>query len=124
MLKASLLFLPLLGTALLAGAFGTISTDLLNGAHTVAAQANMHQLQTALELYHYKHQAYPNVSGGEALFEELAREGYINRAPARASHFLYEVYDNAQEYTLSLHVADGGEAATDELAASLEAFEE
>lgn len=92
----------LIGTIITVNGIGVLADDIIKDTKSAVNGANIHQLATALELYYFKHQQYPNVNGGEDLSAKLEEEGYIKSKPADPSIFEYQVKNNGQEYDLVL----------------------
>ena len=63
--------------------------------------ADKHQLATALEIYYYDNNSYPNVSGGIELAGLLTEENYISQLKIDGDFFNYEILDNGQNYKLT-----------------------
>ena len=63
--------------------------------------ADKHQLATALEIYYYDNNSYPNISGGIELVGLLAEENYIRQPKIDGDFFNYEILDNGQNYKLT-----------------------
>ena len=68
----------------------------------MTAQANVHQLATAVELYYADNNSYPAVEGGSALVNELEQKGYLASEPLDAEIFAYQVEADGQKYQLSI----------------------
>ena len=92
----------LIGTVVTVNGVILQSEDIINSAKSAANGANLHQLATVVELYYSNHDAYPNVSGGEALVDTLESEGYIRNRPLDPTVFKYEPKNNGQDYELKL----------------------
>lgn len=97
----SLLALGAAAVIVINGISVPIST-ILDTTTSVVNSANTHQLKTALEIYYNDYQAYPDVSGGEALVSVLLEKGFIETAPSNPSVFQYEVLSGGQKYSLKL----------------------
>ena len=93
---------PLVGTTILAGAVSMKSEQVIKNAVAVTAQANVHQLATALELYYSDNNFYPSVEGGPALVNTLEQSGYIASEPLDPKVFSYQVESDGQKYRLSI----------------------
>ena len=98
----STLIAAALGSVLVVNGVMINSDDIINQAKASVNGANVHQLATVIELYYMDHDSYPNVSGGEALVNELATEGYIQNRPLDANSFNYESKLSGQDYSLTL----------------------
>ncbi len=92
-----------LGSVLLINGVLVRTDDVIDQAKASVNGANIHQLATVLELYYSGHDAYPNVSGGEALIEVLETEGYIRNRPLDPKVFDYELIKNGQDFKLKLN---------------------
>lgn len=91
-----------LGTVIMVNGVSTKTDDIIAAAKLAANQANVHQFETALELYYLDHGSYPGVSGGAALVSELKNDGYVTGTPLDPTVFTYTPKDGGQSYTLSL----------------------
>lgn len=91
-----------LGSVLVVNGVVINATDVINQAKASVNGANIHQLTTVMELYYLDHDEYPNVTGGEALINELESNGYIKNRPLDANAFNYQPKDSAQDYSLAL----------------------
>lgn len=92
----------IIGTVIMVNGIAVNTDDILNQAKSAVNGANVHQLATALEIYYLDHEAYPNVSGGQALVDTLEQEGYIQNRPLDANVFAYAVKDGGENYSLAL----------------------
>ncbi len=97
------IFLLLVGTTLTVNGMVVKADDILASANLAVGQVNIHQFETALELYYLNHNSYPDVTGGAALIDELKREDYIreNRL-VNVDDFNYQVKEDGQDYSLEL----------------------
>ena len=92
----------LIGTVVTVGAVTVASGDLIDNAKLAVNAGNIHQLSTALEVYYSDFGVYPDVTGGQALINELRSKGYINSQPLDAEVFNYQLTDNGESYSLEL----------------------
>ena len=92
----------IIGTVFTVNGIAIHADDITNQAKSAVNGANIHQLATAVEVYYSDHNSYPNVSGGEALIEELESEGYIRNRPIDPNVFKYESEMNGQDYSLKI----------------------
>lgn len=98
----STIIATLLGSVLMVNGVMVNTDDIINQAKASVNGANVHQLATVMEIYYMDHNTYPNVSGGEALINELETGGYIQNRPLDPSAFNYEAKLNGQDYSLKL----------------------
>ena len=98
----STIIAAVVGSALIVNGVSLNVTDVINQAKASVNGTNIHQLATVMELYYLDHSAYPNVSGGEALVNELEADGYIKNRPLDPTVFNYQPKNNAQDYDLAL----------------------
>jgi|SRR3989339_101614 len=93
----------LVGVTLTANGMIVRADDILANTKSVVGRANIHQFQTALDLYYLDHDSYPDVSGSDAMIKLLIKENYIKEnAPVNTSEFSYQVKDSGQDYSLNL----------------------
>ena len=93
--------LPLIvGTTITLGGVSVGVGDIIEDAKKAVNSANVHQLSTAIELYHSENNRYPLTSGGENLINELSP--YLRNKPLDSSAFEYSSLNNGQDYDLSL----------------------
>ena len=91
-----------LGTVLTVNGVLVHASDILTTTKSVVNQTNVAQLETVLELYYEDNNAYPDVSGGQALVDTLESKGYIQNEPLDPTVFNYQPKNDGQDYSLTL----------------------
>ena len=97
-----LLISALIVTSVTIGGMSLPASVILNTAKAAAKDANVSQLQTALALYYFDNQRYPQATSGEALIQELTQKGYVSGHVSDPSVFTYSVASDSQTYTLAV----------------------
>ncbi|MFA6436721.1 MAG: hypothetical protein WC242_01195 [Candidatus Paceibacterota bacterium] len=103
-MKSLLHFLiaSLIGTTIVVNGATLHIEDILKETKSMANQANIHQISTALELYYSNNGFYPEANNGESLINLLKTEEYISGDPYNNSIFSYHSLNNGQDYKLKL----------------------
>jgi len=101
-LLSSILALAIIGGGAVAGPLSINFQKILTDTQQTVYGVNLHQLETALELYYLDHGNYPLVSSGEQLFRLLLKEGYLTGEIEDVGVFEYQVLAQGEDYLLEI----------------------
>lgn len=94
-----MLITSLIGGTIMVNGVLLKAEDIIASAESAANAANVHQIDTALELYYSDHNNYPQVADASAMIDELYDEGYIRSKPLDSTVFEYSAKAGGQDYS-------------------------
>jgi len=97
----SFLISALIGTTVIVNGVALSSEEILNETKGVVDEANIHQIETALEVYYINKSHYPLVSSGDDMLAELLSTGYLRRVSDNIATFSYDATNQGETYSLS-----------------------
>ncbi|MBI3442734.1 MAG: hypothetical protein HY007_03120 [Candidatus Sungbacteria bacterium] len=96
-----MLITSLIGGTIMVNGVLLKADDLIASAKSATNTANVHQIDTALELYYSDHNAYPQAADASGMIDELYDDGYIRSKPLDETVFKYSTKANGQDYTFT-----------------------
>jgi hypothetical protein len=97
----SFLIASLIGATVIVNGVSLRAEDILKETKSVVDETNIHQIETALEIYYINKGYYPNVINKEDMLAELSSAGHLSRVPNNLLMFSYNAINQGETYDLN-----------------------